>query len=197
MKPQPCNISMLSGGCRVRSGCLRASGQSWTSRWPRGRRLCSTCQTSSRSRTCGRARPESTASTTSSRRRPPRSRCTAGCWHDLLRVNRCEVAWQLSQYSVWVLQVFEDTKHLVRSAVDGYNVCIFAYGQTGSGMCSNLSAVVTFQSCRCMHSPAPNTVQPDRNINATWCACRQDAHYGRQPRGPWPGPPRRGGALPR
>ncbi len=31
------------------------------------------------------------------------------------------------------LQVFEDTKNLVQSAVDGYNVCIFAYGQTGSG----------------------------------------------------------------
>ncbi len=31
------------------------------------------------------------------------------------------------------VQVFEDTKHLVQSAVDGYNVCIFAYGQTGSG----------------------------------------------------------------
>lgn len=30
-------------------------------------------------------------------------------------------------------QVFEDTKRLVQSAVDGYNVCIFAYGQTGSG----------------------------------------------------------------
>ncbi len=30
-------------------------------------------------------------------------------------------------------QVYEDTKHLVQSAVDGYNVCIFAYGQTGSG----------------------------------------------------------------
>eukprot|EP00877_Chromochloris_zofingiensis_P014605 jgi/Chrzof1/9399/Cz04g01170.t1 len=29
--------------------------------------------------------------------------------------------------------VYEDTKHLVQSAVDGYNVCIFAYGQTGSG----------------------------------------------------------------
>ena len=31
------------------------------------------------------------------------------------------------------MQVFEDTKHLVQSAVDGFNVCIFAYGQTGSG----------------------------------------------------------------
>ena len=30
-------------------------------------------------------------------------------------------------------QIFEDTRQLVRSACDGYNVCMFAYGQTGSG----------------------------------------------------------------
>jgi hypothetical protein len=29
--------------------------------------------------------------------------------------------------------VFADTKHLITSVVDGYNVCIFAYGQTGAG----------------------------------------------------------------
>ncbi len=30
-------------------------------------------------------------------------------------------------------QIFEETRRLVQSAIDGYNVCIFAYGQTGSG----------------------------------------------------------------
>jgi DNA primase catalytic subunit len=30
-------------------------------------------------------------------------------------------------------EVFEDTKRLVESMLDGYNVCLFAYGQTGSG----------------------------------------------------------------
>jgi kinesin family protein C2/C3 len=29
--------------------------------------------------------------------------------------------------------VFADTQPLIRSVLDGYNVCIFAYGQTGSG----------------------------------------------------------------
>eukprot|EP01083_Nonionella_stella_P005950 17178_1 len=30
-------------------------------------------------------------------------------------------------------EVFDDTKELITSVLDGYNVCIFAYGQTGSG----------------------------------------------------------------
>ncbi|CAN4101913.1 unnamed protein product [Withania somnifera] len=30
-------------------------------------------------------------------------------------------------------EVFSDTQQLIRSVLDGYNVCIFAYGQTGSG----------------------------------------------------------------
>ena len=34
--------------------------------------------------------------------------------------------------------VFKDTKHLIMSVVDGYNVCIFAYGQTGAGKVSGI-----------------------------------------------------------
>lgn len=30
-------------------------------------------------------------------------------------------------------EVFSDTRPLIRSVLDGFNVCIFAYGQTGSG----------------------------------------------------------------
>lgn len=29
--------------------------------------------------------------------------------------------------------IFADTRPLIRSVLDGFNVCIFAYGQTGSG----------------------------------------------------------------
>ncbi|KAJ0808210.1 putative minus-end-directed kinesin ATPase [Helianthus annuus] len=36
-------------------------------------------------------------------------------------------------------EVFEDTRPLIRSVLDGYNVCIFAYGQTGSGKTHTMS----------------------------------------------------------
>ncbi|XP_017699646.3 kinesin-like protein KIN-14P [Phoenix dactylifera] len=35
--------------------------------------------------------------------------------------------------------VFSDTQPLIRSVLDGYNVCIFAYGQTGSGKTYTMS----------------------------------------------------------
>ncbi|CAH8283516.1 unnamed protein product [Eruca vesicaria subsp. sativa] len=35
--------------------------------------------------------------------------------------------------------VFRETKPLIRSVMDGYNVCIFAYGQTGSGKTYTMS----------------------------------------------------------
>ncbi|XWS59100.1 hypothetical protein CRYUN_Cryun08bG0093000 [Craigia yunnanensis] len=49
--------------------------------------------------------------------------------------------------------VFNDTQPLIRSVMDGYNVCIIAYGQTGSGKtytmdnlpCSMLSALLFLQ----------------------------------------------------
>ncbi|KAL3508328.1 hypothetical protein ACH5RR_027729 [Cinchona calisaya] len=36
-------------------------------------------------------------------------------------------------------QIYLDTRPLVRSVLDGYNVCIFAYGQTGSGKTYTMS----------------------------------------------------------
>ena len=34
-------------------------------------------------------------------------------------------------------QIFEDTKNLIQSCMDGFNVALFAYGQTGSGIINN------------------------------------------------------------
>ncbi|KAG6542217.1 hypothetical protein Mapa_016345 [Marchantia paleacea] len=36
-------------------------------------------------------------------------------------------------------QIYRDTQPLIRSVLDGYNVCIFAYGQTGSGKTYTMS----------------------------------------------------------
>ena len=35
--------------------------------------------------------------------------------------------------TIQCIQVFDDTKPIITSCVDGYNVCIIAYGQTGAG----------------------------------------------------------------
>ncbi|KAK3227352.1 hypothetical protein Dsin_007214 [Dipteronia sinensis] len=39
-------------------------------------------------------------------------------------------------------EVFLDTQPLIRSVLDGYNVCIFAYGQTGSGKTYTMSGPI-------------------------------------------------------
>ena len=41
-------------------------------------------------------------------------------------------------------EVFEDTKRVVQSAIDGYNVCVFAYGQTGSGKTFTMQGTENF-----------------------------------------------------
>ena len=43
--------------------------------------------------------------------------------------------------------VFRDTKHLIMSVVDGYNVCIFAYGQTGSGKTFTMIGAADIGEC--------------------------------------------------
>jgi hypothetical protein len=43
--------------------------------------------------------------------------------------------------------VFRDTKHLIMSVVDGYNVCIFAYGQTGAGKSFTMIGAADIGTC--------------------------------------------------
>lgn len=43
--------------------------------------------------------------------------------------------------------IFRDTKHLIMSVVDGYNVCIFAYGQTGSGKTFTMIGAADIGEC--------------------------------------------------
>ena len=41
-------------------------------------------------------------------------------------------------------EVFLDTQPLIRSVLDGFNVCIFAYGQTGSGKTFTMVSCLRF-----------------------------------------------------
>ena len=43
--------------------------------------------------------------------------------------------------------IFRDTKHLIMSVIDGYNVCIFAYGQTGSGKTFTMIGAADIGEC--------------------------------------------------
>jgi len=43
--------------------------------------------------------------------------------------------------------VFRDTKHLMMSVIDGYNVCIFAYGQTGAGKSYTMIGAAEIGNC--------------------------------------------------
>eukprot|EP00879_Flechtneria_rotunda_P018099 GHRR01018977.1.p1 GENE.GHRR01018977.1~~GHRR01018977.1.p1 ORF type:complete len:641 (+),score=222.53 GHRR01018977.1:337-2259(+) len=45
--------------------------------------------------------------------------------------------------SIDQVALYEDTQPLIRSVLDGYNVCIFAYGQTGSGKTHTMSGTDT------------------------------------------------------
>ncbi|KAK1268905.1 Kinesin-4 [Acorus gramineus] len=53
----------------------------------------------------------------------------ASSYHKVLEENRL----LYNQVQDLKEQVYADTQPLIRSVLDGYNVCVFAYGQTGSG----------------------------------------------------------------
>lgn len=44
-------------------------------------------------------------------------------------------------------EIYADTQPLIRSVLDGYNVCIFAYGQTGSGKTYTMVCSVGWSNC--------------------------------------------------
>ncbi|PKU74066.1 Kinesin-4 [Dendrobium catenatum] len=67
----------------------------------------------------------------------------ASGYHKVLAENR-KLYNQVQDLKALILldvseEVFSDTQPLIRSVLDGYNVCIFAYGQTGSGKTYTMS----------------------------------------------------------
>lgn len=80
--------------------------------------------------------------------------------------------------------MFSDTQPLIRSVLDGYNVCIFAYGQTGSGktytmvryeqhllvkylkLCFNLFSVLIMLSFMlCLQSGPKDLTEQSQGVN--------------------------------
>lgn len=45
------------------------------------------------------------------------------------------------------VDVFRDSKHLMMSVIDGFNVCIFAYGQTGAGKSFTMIGAADIGNC--------------------------------------------------
>ena len=96
--------------------------------------------------------------------------------------------------------IFDDTKHLVQSAVDGYNVCIFAYGQTGSGKTFTVGSsrcrdapLSSFRSCtfpNCItlndadSSPSPPSRYATADVEMHHCHCPLSDHAPLQLRHP-------------
>ena len=55
------------------------------------------------------------------------------------------LSFQFLTFRFFAEQIYVDTQPLVRSVLDGYNVCIFAYGQTGSGKTYTMVILAYFQ----------------------------------------------------